>query len=321
MNDTSRMKLQSVLSSLELEANNTALELENSHKLISNLEKEINGITNSFSESDIIFTPRKDHYPNEKLKQKRDLLKQYNQNLFDIKKKYDQLNDNIDMLVDVLSYEGDKASNKSALLFHEQDRQRIARDLHELAIQNLSYIVEKLDVCILDIDRNPSKAKMDLSMAKTSLNQTIDNIRNVVYDLRPDELESSNFKEEILSFINRFNEDKAYQIEADIDEISCDDQMILRTIVQIIQESFNNIKKHANAYTIHLIIQEQIGLYYIYIEDDGKGFDLDAIKEDKASHFGISIMKERVSLLGGNFSIKSSNNAGTQIKVLIPMAR
>jgi len=69
-----------------------------------------------------------------------------------------------------------------------------------------------------------------------------------------------------------------------------------------------------------LIVQEQIGMYYIYVEDDGKGFDVKK-SENNNSHFGLSMMKERVSLLGGNISIISSDNAGTKIKILIPIPR
>ena len=72
MNDTSRMKLHSVLSSLEIEANDIAIELEDSNIKIVNLEKEINKIQNSFSENDVIFSPRKDRYPSEELKQKKE---------------------------------------------------------------------------------------------------------------------------------------------------------------------------------------------------------------------------------------------------------
>ena len=320
MNESSRIKLQSILSSMEMEANKVAIDLEESHKRINNLEKEVKQISNSFSENDVIFSPRKDKFPQEELRQKKELLKEENRKNEEIKKQYEELNNNMDMIVDVLSHENDMITNKSGLLFHEQDRQRIARDLHEVAVQNLSFLVERLESCIANIDRDPIKVKMDLSMAKNSLASTIDNIRSVVYDLRPIEFEIDNFKNEIQKFVNEFNKNDQFKIEMDIDEIICDDQMILRTVYQIIEESFQNIKKHADAYSIHLIVQEQIGLLYIYVEDDGKGFDLNKVSKDRGLHFGLSIMKEKVSLLGGNISIITSENAGTKIKILIPFS-
>ena len=276
---------------------------------------------NSFSENDVLFSPRKDRFPSEELKKKKELLEQYRKELKTIENRYSQLNDNIEMLVDVLSHDGDAAVNKSGLLYHEQDRQRIARDLHNSAIQNLAYLTERLDSCIANVERDPIKVKMDLSMARNSLNTTIDNIRSVVYDLRPIDFLAADFRQELLNFIEKFNDKQQFKIEADIDEIVCDDQILLRTVYQIIEEAFNNIKKHADAFSIHLIIQEQIGLYYIYIEDDGKGFDVEEVKKNGGMHFGLSIMKERVSLLGGNFSLITSKNAGTKIKILIPVSK
>jgi signal transduction histidine kinase len=67
-----------------------------------------------------------------------------------------------------------------------------------------------------------------------------------------------------------------------------------------------------------LIVQEQIGSYYVYVEDDGKGFDVEKPAPSDAMQFGIAIMKERVALLGGNVNIQSQPNAGTKIKILIP---
>lgn len=321
MNDTSRMKLQSVLSSLGMEADLIADQLEKFHNNISNLEKEVDRISKSFSESDALFSPRKDRFPSEELKQKKESLENLKNEQEQLKKRYDDINNNIEIIVDVLSHDSEGNTNKSGLLYQEQDRQRIARDLHEIALQNLSYLIEKLDLCITTIDRDPSKVKMDLAMAKNNLNSTIDNIRSVVYDLRPMEFGISDFKNEIELFVKEFNTNNEYSIDTDIEEISCDDQLLLKTIYLIIKECFQNIKKHAQAYSIHLIIQEQIGLYYIYVEDDGKGFNVNQVLKDNSSHLGLSIMKERVTLLGGNISIISSENAGTKIKILIPIPR
>ena len=320
MNDSSRMKLQSVLSSMGMDADSLAVQLEDYHKKISRLEKEVRELANSFSESDALFSPRKDHFPSEELKHKKEELSDLTKEYDELKKHYDYVNNNIDVIVDVLSHELDGNANKNGLLYQEQDRQRIARDLHEIAILNLSYLAEKIDQCISILEKDPKKVKMDLMMAKNNLNSTIDNIRSVVYDLRPMDFDSLDFRKEILDFIHGFNSDNQYQIDTDIEDITCNDQLVLKTIFLIIKECFQNIKKHAEAFSIHLIVQEQIGMYYIYVEDDGKGFDVKK-SENINSHFGLSMMKERVSLLGGNISIISSDNAGTKIKILIPIPR
>ena len=159
---------------------------------------------------------------------------------------------------------------------------------------------------------------MELSIARHNLSESIDEIRGIIYNLRPMVLDSEGFHSTLIKFIEKFNEDKEFDITYDIEDLFCQDQLVLVTIYRIIEECFSNIKKHAEAYKIHLIVQEQIGSYYIYVEDDGKGFDVDQVMLNDNLQFGLSIMKERVKLLGGNITITSSKNAGTRIKILIP---
>ena len=319
MNESSRLKLQSILNTLENDADPLAVRLEEYHAEISRLESTVKSLKEKFSEADFVFSPRSGKNQNDELKQKQSELDLMKKKCANLQEKYDQINQNIDLLVEVLSSDNDIDTSKNGLLYQEQDRHRIARDLHDTALQHMSYLVTKLDSCKKFIDTDPIKAKMELSIARHNLNESIDEIRGVIYDLRPMALDSEGFHDAVLKFVEAFDEEKKYEIICDIDEIFCEDQLTLVTIYRIIEECFNNIKKHAEAYKIHLIIQEQIGSYYIYIEDDGNGFDVDKAFMNDKLQFGLSIMKERVTLLGGKLTITSSKNAGTKIKVLIPI--
>ena len=319
MNESSRLKLQSILSSLEAEADPIAIELEELHNEINRLETSMKSMKDKYSEADLVFSPRSEKNQKEELKQQQGELDYVKKKADRLQERYDQINQNIDMIVEVLSSDNEIETSKNGLLYQEQDRHRIARDLHDTALQHMSYLVTKLDSCKKFIDMDPIKAKMELSIARHNLNETIDEIRSVIYDLRPMVLDSEGFKTALLKFIDTFDEEKKYQINYDIDEIFCDDQLVLVTMYRIIEECFNNIKKHADAYKIHLIVQEQIGSFYIYVEDDGKGFDVDKAFLNDNLQFGLSIMKESISLLGGKITITSANNAGTKIKVLIPV--
>ena len=317
MNDSSRLKLQSILTSLETEADPIAMRLEDYHGEISRLEKVLESLMKNVSEADIVFSPRSGKL-NEEVKQRQMELDLLKRKCAALQNRYDQINQNIDLLVDVLASDSDVETTKSGLVYQEQDRHRIARDLHDTALQHMSYLVTKLESCKNFIDTDPIKAKMELSIARHNLNESIDEIRSVIYNLRPMAMDSEGFNSAVAKFVQSFNEDKKYEITSDIEDILCDDQLILVTMYRIIEECFSNIKKHAEAYKIHLIIQEQIGLYYIYVEDDGRGFDVDKVFLNDKLQFGLSIMKERVALLGGSVTINSAPNAGTKIKVLIP---
>ncbi|MBR4732664.1 MAG: sensor histidine kinase [Lachnospiraceae bacterium] len=317
MNDSSRLKLQSILTSLETEADPIAMRLEDYHGEISRLEKVLESLMKNVSEADIVFSPRSGKL-NEEVKQRQMELDLLKRKCAALQNRYDQINQNIDLLVDVLASDSDVETTKSGLVYQEQDRHRIARDLHDTALQHMSYLVTKLESCKNFIDTDPIKAKMELSIARHNLNESIDEIRGVIYNLRPMAMDSEGFNSAVAKFVQSFNEEKKYEITSDIEDILCDDQLILVTMYRIIEECFSNIKKHAEAYKIHLIIQEQIGLYYIYVEDDGRGFDVDKVFLNDKLQFGLSIMKERVALLGGSVTINSAPNAGTKIKVLIP---
>jgi len=318
MHESSRLKLQSILNYFESEADPIAVKLEDCHNEINRLERTIESFQKDYSESDFVFSPRSGRAQNEELKKAKNELEQVKKQCDRLQERYDQINQNIDLIVEVLSYDGDSNASMDGLLYQEQDRHRIARDLHDTALQHMSYLVTKLDLCKKFIDTDPIKAKMELSIARHNLNESIDEIRSVIYDLRPMVLDCDGFRSLLNKFIEKFNENKEYDISYDFGDFICNDQLILVTIYRIIEECFSNIKKHANAYKIHLILQEQIGSYYIYIEDDGKGFDVDKVFLNDGLQFGLSIMKERVSLLGGNININSSPNAGTKIKILIP---
>ena len=318
MNESSRLKLQSILSSLETEADPIATRLEDYHNEINRLEKTITSLKEQSSEADYVFSPRNGRGQSDELKKYQNELAYLKKQCASLQEKYDQLNQNIDLIVEVLSSDNEVDYSKNGLLYQEQDRHRIARDLHDTSLQNLSYIVTKLDSCKSFIDTDPIKAKMELSIARHNLSESIDEIRSIIYDLRPVSMDSNSFHSSLIQFINHFNEEKKYDISCDIEDLCCNDQLVLITIYRIIEECFDNIKKHADAYKIHLIVQEQIGSFYIYVEDDGKGFDMDKMILNDHLQFGLSILKERVSLLGGNVSIQSAPNAGTKIKVLIP---
>ncbi|MCR5460506.1 MAG: sensor histidine kinase [Acetatifactor sp.] len=317
MNDSSRLKLQSILTSLETEADPIAMRLEDYHGEISRLEKVLESLMKNVSEADIVFSPRSGKL-NEEVKQRQMELDLLKRKCAALQNRYDQINQNIDLLVDVLASDSDVETTKSGLVYQEQDRHRIARDLYDTALQHMSYLVTKLESCKNFIDTDPIKAKMELSIARHNLNESIDEIRSVIYNLRPMAMDSEGFNSAVAKFVQSFNEEKKYEITSDIEDILCDDQLILVTMYRIIEECFSNIKKHAEAYKIHLIIQEQIGLYYIYVEDDGRGFDVEKVFLNDKLQFGLSIMKERVTLLGGSVTINSAPNAGTKIKVLIP---
>lgn len=76
-------------------------------------------------------------------------------------------------------------NNLTIFKVQEEERQRIARDLHDTSLQNLTHLIHKIELSSLYIDKDPIQAKLELSIVEKSLRKTIEEIRNIIYDLRP----------------------------------------------------------------------------------------------------------------------------------------
>lgn len=224
----------------------------------------------------------------------------------------------INQLEKIVMYEN---RNISMMNFQEEDRQRIARDLHDTSLQNLAHLVHKIELCDLYIDQDPYKAKLELSLVTKSLKDVMNDIRNTIFDLRPMSFDDLGLKASLERLLEKINEDKRYTIVSEIDNVSCENNLVLLYIYRTVQESLNNIVKHAEAQSILFQCKEHDGICMIDIEDDGKGFCEKSEETKEEKHFGLSLMKERVEFLNGRIDISSSEGNGTRIHIEIPLMR
>lgn len=320
MNESSKAKLQNLLSTLQSEADEINVKQEEYHNEITRVAKLLETLKKQYTEYEYVFSPRVNKGENSEVKYCREQLEELQTEYDSLQEQYDKITEKIETVVEVLTSDTNNNSvNSMRLRYLEQDRQRIARDLHDTALQHVGYIISKIDSCMQYIDSNPIKAKMELSVAKHNLSDSMDDIRGIIYNLRPMVIDDVGMKSSLQKLIDSLIGKEDYFIDAYIEEIACDNQLILTSVYRIVEECFQNIKNHAEAYCIHFIFQQQLNQLYIYIEDDGKGFDPDEIDVNDSAHFGLNIIKERVGLLGGTIEIDSAYNAGTKIKVLIPL--
>lgn len=222
----------------------------------------------------------------------------------------------IQLLEKVLKHE---SHNITMFNFQEEDRQRIARDLHDASLQNLVHLVHKIELCNLYIDQDPLKAKLELSLVSKSLKEVMDEIRNTIFDLRPMCFDDLGLKTSLERLLEKINESRKYEIISEIDDVSCENNLVLVYIYRTVQESLNNIVRHAEAEKIVFRCKACNRVCVIDVEDNGKGFceELKEIKDDK--HFGLSLMRERVKMLNGKIEISSSEGNGTKIHIEIPL--
>ncbi len=215
----------------------------------------------------------------------------------------------------------DTGNSLKVLDIQEKERQRIARDLHDSSLQNLAHLVHKIELSSMFIDQDPLRAKLELATVSKNLRSVIDDIRNTIFDMRPMTFDDLGLKDcfERL-FINLKQANPAFDFSSDIDELTSENDLVLMTIYRVVQECCSNAIKHSGGNHIFVSLKKDDVDCIITIKDNGKGFDIQETFNRNEKHFGLSIMSERVQLIGGSIKVNSDSN-GTEIYIIIPLNR
>ena len=209
--------------------------------------------------------------------------------------------------------------NLSIMTVQEEERQRIARDLHDTSLQTLAHLVHKLELCNLYMDKDVFQAKLEILSIRQNLKDVIEEIRNTIFDLRPMSFDDLGVEETFNRFIERENPDKKFKITSEVEKIDLSLELITLTLYRVIQECVSNAIKHSKGDHIHITAKNMPdNMYKVIIEDNGKGFTQQEADE-KTNHFGLSIMRERVSILNGTIDIQSEIGKGTKVIIEFPL--
>lgn len=211
---------------------------------------------------------------------------------------------------------------RKILTAQEEERKRIARELHDETTQSLLGLLMKLEAA----GKTPSEASsIDSDMLMDVKNlavETLDNVRRIIHDLRPSVLDDLG----LLSAIRWYAEARfgSVAIKARV-ELTGEDRSLAPEIetalFRVVQEAIANIVRHAEAHNAVISVELEDAAVRIEVEDDGKGFDVEAIRRqaDKAVGLGLLGMEERIALLGGRFQIESNPGGGTRLVIEVPL--
>lgn len=219
------------------------------------------------------------------------------------------------------NYRGDIFNKRLQILdIQEKERHRIARDLHDTTLQNLSHLVHNIELSSLYIDKDPIRAKLELEVVNKKLKSVIQEMRNIIFDLRPMTFDDFGIKESFERLVDKLKETSKISIDYNIDNINCNNSLILMTIFRIVEECLNNAIKHSGGSKIFFEIKKDDNdNCIIVVSDNGVSFDSKNISSSKDGHFGLCILEERVKLLSGTMHIDSKPEHGTTIKILVPL--
>ena len=196
------------------------------------------------------------------------------------------------------------------LRLQEQDRQRIAAELHDSVLQNLSLVMHNLELAEKFIDYDAVRAKLELESNRKIVKETIDDIRSTIFDLRPMQFDDFGFKKTLENQLEEYKLRTSMNITYRIDNIDSKDNLILLTIFRIVQELVINSIKHSKGNNINVQVLEAGSGIYIEESDDGIGISEEDMKKD--NHFGLKILKERVNMINGTLK-RLEDSKGTKI--------
>lgn len=210
--------------------------------------------------------------------------------------------------------------NFEVLDIQEKERHRIARDLHDTSLQNLSHLLHKIELASMYIEKDVLQAKLELATVSKGLKAVIEEIRNTIFDLRPMTFDDLGLKESFEILFSKLKENNTlYDIDAKVQPIVCQNDLVLMTIFRVVQEACENAMKHSQGNKITIVIEQKNQNCYVLVKDNGKGFSWAEELESSSKHFGIAVMTERIHLLGGKISFHSEEGEGTEIKMMIPL--
>ncbi len=205
----------------------------------------------------------------------------------------------------------------------ERERKRFSSELHDVVGQNLLFLKFKISILEKGLGSEQAAQMAVCEEMFRYIDQIIENVRRLCWDLAPSDLEDLGLTSAITSLLEDFA--SHYEIAIDVKFDKIDTAMNQKTqilVYRLFQEALTNIGKHAQASQVQIEgFKDNDGIHFL-IEDNGQGFDsaAETLVDKKGRGMGLSTMQERARILGASFDIRSTRNEGTRIRFSIPLA-
>ncbi len=219
-------------------------------------------------------------------------------------------------------HETEKARFKEELLhtqieIQENTLKNISQEIHDNIGQTLS--LARLTLNMMDMEKEASFEQIYHS--QELVGKAIQDLRSLSKTLHTDSILAAGLLKAIEFELGLLEKTGAFKTSFTLHGVtSAIDPQKELILFRIIQEAINNIIKHARATQVHVAARFENAVLLLTIQDNGKGIELSNISSEMTSGSGIQNMKNRVVLLGGEFSVKSTLNQGTQIHITIPIS-
>ena len=197
-----------------------------------------------------------------------------------------------------------------------EERQRLARELHDAVSQQLFAISMTATALSRTMDKDFEKAKHQIALIEEMASVAQSEMRALLLHLRPVHLEGKKLTDGLRELVRELQAKVPIEIAYEIEEDIALSRGIEDHLFRIVQEALSNTLRHSKASKLLLLLKKHGETVMLSVRDNGIGFD---VEQKKHTSYGIVTMQERVNELGGSLAIISSPGAGTRIDIRIPL--
>jgi signal transduction histidine kinase len=207
---------------------------------------------------------------------------------------------------------------KTVITAQEDERKRIARELHDDTSQNLAVLVMGLETAIQALRSNGPPPRLE--EVKALAVHALEEVHRMIYDLRPSVLDDLGLFSAIRWYADRQLGKRGIAVRCEVSEPEPRLPPAYEiALFRACQEAMNNVARHAQAESVLVQVSVEGGVVRIEIEDDGKGFEPTAPAPTDRAHWGLLGIQERASILGGRARIDSTPGRGTRVEIEVPL--
>ena len=212
---------------------------------------------------------------------------------------------------------GPLASVEMLVNAQEAERQRLSRQMHDGPAQALSNFILQTEIAMRLLDVDPTQARDELGSLKASAMGTFQKVRNFIFELRPMMLDDLGLIPTIRRYADTFKEQTGLEVNVNVSGNERRLEPYLEVMVfRAMQELMGNAARHSQATLLKLSVDLTDELIRVSVDDNGKGFDLDAVQ--KGQSLGIKLIRERTEMLGGTFEVDSAAGKGARVMFSLP---
>jgi two-component system, NarL family, sensor histidine kinase DegS len=219
-----------------------------------------------------------------------------------------------------LPSERDQSNVIRVIQTEESARQSLVRKMHDGPASSLSNFILQAEICQRFFDVDPDRARTELNALKSSAASTFNYVKDFIFDLRPMMLDDLGVIPTLRRYVESFQDKIGISVPITVTGVERRlESHIEVTIFRGVQELLNNALTHAQATQVQVSLDLASDHVQAIVEDNGRGFNVDEAMSKSSRAIGLTTLRERIEMLGGQLQVQSSLGHGTRVELTIPV--